>query len=147
MIRWNRNIEKKSKIMLCGYWQLYSQHKNKRHVVGHCRRCWRKIWYLKLWIRKSIADGKKNIRLTLICIKWVRSNPSTIFLDHFYSKYARKLRLHVFLHFNTRKHMILSFYLGPNSQKIVNLFQFSSGPRGPQLKQNSQFLVNSVHFR
>ena len=34
-----------------------------------------------------------------------------IFGDHFYSKKARKLRFHLSLHFNTRKHMISSFYL------------------------------------
>ena len=34
-----------------------------------------------------------------------------IFGDHFWSKNARKLRFHVSLHFTTRKHMILSFYL------------------------------------
>ena len=34
-----------------------------------------------------------------------------IFGDQFYSKNARKLRFHVFLHFNARKHMISSFYL------------------------------------
>ena len=33
-----------------------------------------------------------------------------IFGHHFCSKNARKLRFHVFLHFNARKHMILSFY-------------------------------------
>ena len=33
------------------------------------------------------------------------------FGDHFYSKNARKLKLHVFLHFNARKRMISSFYL------------------------------------
>ena len=33
-----------------------------------------------------------------------------IFGDHFYSKNARKLRFHVFLHFNARKHISL-FYL------------------------------------
>ena len=31
--------------------------------------------------------------------------------DQFYSKNARKLRFHILLHFNARKHMILSFYL------------------------------------
>ena len=31
--------------------------------------------------------------------------------DHFYSKNARKLKFHVFLHFNARKHMMSSFYL------------------------------------
>ena len=34
-----------------------------------------------------------------------------IFGDHFYSKNARKLRFHVFLHFNARKHIISLFYL------------------------------------
>ena len=34
-----------------------------------------------------------------------------IFGDKFYSKNARKLRFHVFLHFNARKHMISPFCL------------------------------------
>ena len=34
-----------------------------------------------------------------------------IFGDHFYSKNTRKLRFHVFLQFDARKHMISSFYL------------------------------------
>ena len=34
-----------------------------------------------------------------------------IFGDHFYSKNARKLKLHVFLLFCARKHMISPFYL------------------------------------
>ena len=34
-----------------------------------------------------------------------------IFGKHFCLKSARKLRFYVFLHFNARKHMILSFYL------------------------------------
>ena len=34
-----------------------------------------------------------------------------IFGDHFYSKSARKLKFHVFFHFNARKHMMSSFYL------------------------------------
>ena len=33
------------------------------------------------------------------------------FGDHLYSKYARKLRFHVFLHFNARKHLISSLKL------------------------------------
>ena len=34
-----------------------------------------------------------------------------IFGNQFYPKNARRLRFHVFLHFNARKHMISSFYL------------------------------------
>ena len=34
-----------------------------------------------------------------------------IFGDHFYSKNARSLKFHVFLHFKVEKHMISSFYL------------------------------------
>ena len=32
-----------------------------------------------------------------------------IFGDHFYTKNARRLRFHVFLHFNARKHMMPPF--------------------------------------
>ena len=56
-----------------------------------------------------------------------------IFDDHFYSKNARKLRFHVLLYFNARKH-ISSFYLKwIEFTKIVNKFQFNSGPRGPTI--------------
>ena len=33
-----------------------------------------------------------------------------IFGNQFYSKNAKRLRFHVFLHFNARKHLISSFY-------------------------------------
>ena len=57
-----------------------------------------------------------------------------IFGDHFYSKNARKLRFHVFLHFNARKYMISSFYLKwIEFTEIVNLFQFNSAPREPTI--------------
>ena len=72
-----------------------------------------------------------------------------IFGDQFYSKNARKLRFHVFLHFYARKHMISSFY--PKWTEFTRNCEFHSkyGSRGNQtkLEQNSQFLVNSVHFR
>ena len=38
-----------------------------------------------------------------------RGPTNYIFRDQFYSKNARKLRFHVFLHFYARKHMISSF--------------------------------------
>ena len=72
-----------------------------------------------------------------------------IFGDQFYSKNGRKLRFHVFLYFYARKHMISSFY--PKWTEFTRNCEFHSkyGSRGNQtkLEQNSQFLVNSVHFR
>ena len=57
-----------------------------------------------------------------------------IFGDHFWSKNARTLSAHVFLHFNARKHLTSSFFInGPNSQEIVSLFQYSSGPLEPTI--------------
>ena len=54
--------------------------------------------------------------------------------NHFYSKNARKSRFHVFPHCNAKNHLISSFYLKQTKfTKIVNLFQFSSGPRGPTI--------------
>ena len=61
-----------------------------------------------------------------------------LFVDHFYSKNAWKLKFHVFLHFNARKHMISSFVRissfdinsGPNSQEIVKFYQFILGSLG-----------------
>ena len=60
----------------------------------------------------KVAGLRPATLLNLICIKWLPGDPSTIFLATiFTSKNARKLRFHVFLHFSTRTHMILSFYL------------------------------------
>ena len=62
-----------------------------------------------------------------------------IFGDYVYSKNARKLRFHVFLHFNARKHTISSFYL--KWTKFKRNCDFSSSlvwvPGDPQLQQNS----------
>ena len=59
-----------------------------------------------------------------------------IFGDHFYSKNAKKLRFHVFLHSNARKHMILSFYL-MMCKKLWICSNLVRVPRDPQLEQNS----------
>ena len=40
-----------------------------------------------------------------------RRSKHYIFGDHFYSKNSRKLRLHLFLHFNAKNNTISSFYL------------------------------------
>ena len=70
-----------------------------------------------------------------------RGPKNYIFGDHFYSKNSKKLRFHVFLHINARKHMISSFYLKwTNSQETVNLFQFNSGPRGPTIE--AKFIIS-----
>ena len=87
--------------------------------------------------------------LTLTCIKWVPWNQSNILLATIFaqtmpdcsgSMYSSILMLQNIWHHHFS-------WSGSNSQDIVNLLQFSSGPEDPQLKQNSQFLVNSVHFR
>ena len=73
--------------------------------------------------------------LILICIKWVSVDPSAIFLATIFtqkmpyssgSSYSSILMLGNMWH----HHFTWS---GPNSQEIVNLFQFSSGPRGPTI--------------
>ena len=70
--------------------------------------------------------------LTLICIKWVPVDPSTLFLATIFtqkmpeswgSMYSSILMLENIYHYFT--------WSGRNSQEIVNLFQFSSGPSGP----------------
>ena len=77
--------------------------------------------------------------LTLICLKWVPRDTSTTFLlTTFTQKNARKLKFHVFLHFNVRKHMISLFVRissfdiisGRNSQEIGNFYQFILGSQG-----------------
>ena len=55
------------------------------------------------------------------------------FGDQFYSKNARKLRSHVFVHFYAGKHMttIILPDVVRMRKKLRTLFLFSSGPRGP----------------
>ena len=50
MIIWNEDMEK-SKIMLDGYGQLYSLHKNKRHLRRYCK----KYWLLQVEIKQTTA--------------------------------------------------------------------------------------------
>ena len=70
------------------------------------------------------------------------------FGKHCYSKNARKLRFHVFLHFYVGKYMISSFYLKwieftRNCEFVLIIWV----PGDPNLEENSQFLVNLVYFR
>ena len=57
-------------------------------------------------------------------------------------KKARKLRFHVFLHFNPRKKIWYHHFTksGPNSQEIVNFYQFSLGHR--QLTIGTKFTIS-----
>ena len=82
-------------------------------AVSVARRCFVKKLLLEIpQNSKGKTCGRVSFLnlLTLICIKWVPAEDH-VFGDQFYSKNARKLRFHVFLHFNAREHMILSFYL------------------------------------
>ena len=37
-------------------------YKNRWYLQRHCRRCWNKVWYFKLWIRQTITNEKnKNV--------------------------------------------------------------------------------------
>ena len=97
----------------------------------------------KIFKIKIIKNVSVTVRtcLTLICIKWVTGRPKHyIFGDDFCSKNARRLRFYVFLHFNARKHVMLSLYDVITSNLVWV-------PGDPQLEQSSQFLVNLVHFR
>ena len=31
----------------------------RRYSERHCRRCWNKTWYFKLWIRETVTKSKK----------------------------------------------------------------------------------------
>ena len=67
----------------------------------------------KIFKIEIIQNISVNLRtfLTFIWIKWYPWDPSTTFLATIFAqKNARKLRFYVFLHFNVRKHMMLSFY-------------------------------------
>ena len=72
-----------------------------------CRKIFAKYLEHKIKIIQKISVTLRTF-LTIKCIKWVPKDPSTTFLA---TIFARGLRLHVFLHFNARNHMILSFYL------------------------------------
>ena len=77
-----------------------------------------------------------------------RGSKHYIIGNHFYSKNARKLSSmysSILMLENIWYHHLN--WSASNSQEIANLFQFNFGPRGPTIGTNSQFLVNSVHFR
>ena len=76
-----------------------------------------------------------EVHLTLICIKWVPGDPSTIFLATSFTQRMPEISVSMYpsilmLGDIWNYHFTLS---GPNLQEIVNLFQFSSGPRGPTI--------------
>ena len=77
-----------------------------------------------------------------------RGSKHCIFGYQFYSKNARMLRFHKFLHFHVRKYMI-SFYL--KWTEFTRSFECCSNlvwiPEDQQLEQISQILGNSVQFR
>ena len=61
-------------------------------------------------VPKTYAGDIKQLFNTYMHKIGPRRPKHYIFGEHFYAKKARKLRFHVFLHFNGRKHMKLSFY-------------------------------------
>ena len=64
-------------------------------------------------------------------MKWAPRDPSTNFFGHqFYSKNARKPRLHVCLHFHARIHIMILPEVDWIHKKLWTLFQFSSVPWG-----------------
>ena len=83
--------------------------------------------------------------LTPIYIKWVSDDPSTIFLATSFTQkmpessdsmyYSILMLENIWYHHFT--------WRSPNSQEYVNLFQFSSGPRGPT---NGRKLTISCEF-
>ena len=85
---------------------------------------------LKFKIIQNIPVTLKTF-LTLICIKWIPRDPSTIFLATIFaqnmpessgSMYFSILILgDIYYHFT---------WCGPNSQEIVKMYQFILGPRG-----------------
>ena len=86
--------------------------------------------------------------LTLISIKWVLSDPSTIFLATNFTqkmlKSSGSMYSSIFLLENILYHHFT--WSKPNSEKILKFVWVPRYPR-PQLEQNLQFLVISVHFR
>ena len=109
---------------------------------------WAHRYYVKAWFiyTKIILWDP----LTPICRNWVPGDPRTIFLV---TSFTRKMPessdsmyFSIFMLENIWYHHFTRSE--PNSQEIVN-FILKYGSRGNQnkLEQNSQFLVNSVHFR
>ena len=75
---------------------------------------------------------KEKDRLTLICIKWFPRDPSTIFLVTTFtqkmSESSDSMYSSILILENIWYHHFT--YSGPNSQEIVNFYQFCLGPPG-----------------
>ena len=105
----------------------------------------------KIFKMKIIQNISVTLRtfLTLICIKSIPGDASTIFLVTIFAQKVPESLGFIYSYILLLGNIWYYHFTwsGPNSQEIVNLFQFSSGPGNPQLEQNSQFLVNLVHLR
>ena len=71
--------------------------------------------------------------LTLICVKWVPGDPSTIFLAIIFIQQMPESSGSMYSSILMLENMLYHHFTwsGSNSQEIVNLFQFNSGPLGP----------------
>ena len=50
----------KNKIMSYGHRHLYCIHKNRWYLSKHCRKCWNKVWFFKLWIDRPLPKEKNK---------------------------------------------------------------------------------------
>ena len=107
-----------------------------------------------LFLFQAASQGlqlyKNQTPLTLICINWVPPrDPRTIFLGTSFTQKMPDSSDSMYYSIFMLENMISSFY--PKWTEFTRNCEFHSkyGSRGNQtkLEQNSQFLVNSVHFR
>ena len=96
-----------------------------------------------MFFQKEISHCRKISALVPVGPKYY------IFGDQFYSKNARKLRFHVFLNCQDRKHVISWIYLRRTefARNFDYCFNYGSPWTQTKLEQSSQFLANYVHFR
>ena len=120
------------------------------HVLHHFR-----FHVLIIWPHTTSIEYTNNIptpgesHLTLICINWVPGDPRTVFLVTSFNRKMPESSDSMHSSIFMLENMISSFY--PKWTEFTRNCEFHSkyGSRGNQtkLEQNSQFLVNSVHFR
>ena len=60
----------KRKVMLHGYRQLYSPHKNRIHLLRHCKRCWKKIDTSNDEIERPLPKAKNPKVIGLMKYEW-----------------------------------------------------------------------------
>ena len=111
-----------------------------------CNTCMKNDNIISLYWNKLLETRCQSIILTFICINWVPGDPRSIFLVTSFTwkmpESSDSIYSSIFMLENIWYHNFNRS--GPNSQEIV---KYASQGNQTKLEQNSQFIVNSVHFR